>query len=113
MDWQGLSATFVAIVGAFGGLEFIKWWMTRKSKGRIAEAEADGSEFHTLKETVEFLQEQLKLKEERFAEQTTRVRELTAENLSLIREVTMLKTERSMKLCERRNCENRQPQSGY
>lgn len=107
-------ATMVAtILGAVGGFEFIKWLATRKANARIAEAEADGSEFKTLKEQLIFLQEQLFKKEERFAEQTTLVRKLTTENLELTRKVSVLETERSMKLCERRNCSSREPQSGY
>mgnify|MGYP002512818934 CR=1 FL=1 len=61
----------------------------------------------------EGLEEQLKQKQERFAEQTNLVRKLTNENLELTRENSMLKTERALKLCERRNCAQRQPQSGY
>lgn len=106
-------ATICGVVTALGGIELIKWWATRKQQRRKAEAEADHSELSTTKETIQFLQEQLKLKEERFAEQTQRVRKLTDENLELTRKVAMLELERSMKLCERRNCPNREPESGY
>lgn len=91
----------------------IKYFINRKSNSRIAEAKADSSEFTVLRDTVVFLQEQLQKKEERFAEQTDVVRRLTAENLELTRENAMLKAERALKLCERRNCGNREPQSGY
>lgn len=105
--------TIGGVVVALGGIEFIKWFATRKQQRRKAEAEADHSELSTTKETIQFLQDQLKLKEERFAEQTQRVRKLTDENLELTRKVAMLELERSMKLCERRNCPNREPESGY
>lgn len=105
--------TIGGVVVALGGIEFIKWFTTRKQQRRKAEAEADHSELSTTKETIQFLQDQLKLKEERFAEQTQRVRKLTDENLELTRKVAMLELERSMKLCERRNCPNREPESGY
>lgn len=105
--------TAASLLTALGGWEAIKYLMNRKNNGRIADAEADGSEFHVLRDTVIFLQEQLQKKEERFAEQTNLVRKLTNENLELTRENSMLKTERSLKLCERRNCAQRQPQSGY
>ena len=102
-----------AIVGSLGFWELIKYLLHRRANRRKAESEADASEFGVLRETVVFLQEQLHKKEERFAEQTDVVRRLNAENLELVREVTLLKAERGLKLCERRNCLQREPQSGY
>lgn len=102
-----------AIVGSLGFWELIKSLIHRRANSRKADSEADASEFSVLRETVVFLQEQLHKKEERFAEQTDVVRRLNAENLELVREVTTLKTERGLKLCERRNCLQREPQSGY
>ena len=105
--------TVASVLGTLGGWEMIKYLLNRKTNTRKAEAEADSSEFTVLRDTVVFLQEQLQKKEERFAEQTDLVRKLTSENLELTRENAMLKAERSLKLCERRNCMNREPQSGY
>ena len=105
--------TAASILGTLGGWEMIKYLLNRKTNTRKAEAEADSSEFTVLRDTVVFLQEQLQKKEERFAEQTDLVRKLTSENLELTRENAMLKTEKALKLCERRNCAQRQPQSGY
>lgn len=105
--------TVASVLGTLGGWEMIKYLLNRKTNNRKAEAEADSSEFTVLRDTVVFLQEQLQKKEERFAEQTNLVRKLTNENLELTRENSMLKTERGLKLCERRNCMNREPQSGY
>lgn len=105
--------TVASVLGTLGGWEMIKYLLNRKTNTRKAEAEADSSEFTVLRDTVVFLQEQLQKKEERFAEQTNLVRKLTNENLELTRENSMLKTERGLKLCERRNCPNREPQSGY
>lgn len=105
--------TVASILTALGGWEMVKYLINRKTNSRVAEAQADSSEFTVLRDTVVFLQEQLQKKEERFAEQTDVVRRLTSENLELTRENSMLKTERSLKLCERRNCNQRQPQSGY
>ena len=96
-----------------GGWEAIRYVINRKSNARIKEAEADGSEFSVLRDTILFLQQQLHDKEKRFAEQTDIVRKQTAENIELTRENAMLKTERALKICERRNCGNREPQSGY
>ena len=102
-----------SIVGSLGFWELVKYLLHRRANSRKADSEADASEFSVLRETVVFLQEQLHKKEERFAEQTDVVRRLNAENLELVREVTTLKTERGLKLCERRNCLQREPQSGY
>lgn len=110
---NGILTTILTIVTTLGGWEMIKYFIHRKSNSRIAEAKADGSEFTVLRNTVIFLQEQLHKKEERFAEQTDVIRKLTGENLALTRENAMLKAERALKLCERRNCANREPQSGY
>lgn len=110
---MNILALIGSIVGSLGFWELIKYLINRKTNARKAESEADASEFSVLRDTVIFLQEQLHKKEERFAAQTELVRKLTAENLELTREVTMLKTERGLKLCERRNCLTREPQSGY
>ena len=110
---EQIAGALAGGISAVGGIELFKWLFTRKEQKRKADAEADQSEFATLRETLLFLQDQLKLKEERFAEQTKRVRELTDENLRLTRSVAMLELERSIKLCERKNCPNREPYSGY
>ena len=110
---EQIAGALAGGVSAVGGIELFTWLFTRKEQKRKADAEADQSEFATLRETLLFLQDQLKLKEERFAEQTKRVRELTDENLKLTRSVAMLELERSIKLCERKNCPNREPYSGY
>lgn len=102
-----------AIVGSLGFWELIKYLINRRANSRKADSEADASEFSVLRDTMIFMENQLKNKEERFAEQTAVVRKLNAENLELVREVTTLKTERGLKLCERRNCLKREPQSGY
>ncbi len=78
-----------------------------------AEAAAEDAQLATLRRHIDWLQGQLSEKEVRFAEQTTLVRTLQSEVLDLTRKVTLLETERSMKLCERRGCKDRQPQSGY
>lgn len=108
-----LITIILSIVTTLGGWEAVKYFVNRKTNARISESQADASEFGVLKETTLFLQEQLRDKEVRFAEQTERVRQLTADNLDLTRKCATLETERSLKLCEVRCCPNRQPQSGY
>lgn len=102
------------------GWEGVRWLINRKSNARIVSAEADTAEvkaevdeFHHLRDMVEWLQQRLYEKEERFAEQTKLVRELQRELLASEKKVAMLETERSMKLCQVRGCAKREPQSGY
>lgn len=101
------------ILGSQTVTEILRWIRNRHTDNRIAEAQADASEFTVLRDTVIFLEQRLKEKEERFAQQTDLVRKLNKENLDLTSENVRLKTERSLKLCERRNCAQREPQSGY
>lgn len=108
-----IAMVVTAVVGSLSFWELVRYLIHLRANRRKADSEADASEFSVLRETVVFLQEQLHKKEERFAEQTDVVRRLNAENLELVREVTTLKTERGLKLCERRNCLQREPQSGY
>lgn len=117
----------VQLLLALGGFEFVKWLFMRKSNARVAQASADGAElkndmdeFHFLRERIEFKDRELVEKEKRFAEQTEIVRSLnkqlleqTIENGKLQAKISGLEAERSMKLCERKGCVNREPQSGY
>lgn len=124
---NGILQTALAVLGTLGGFELVKWLFTRKSNTRIATAEAEVAEtkaereeFYLLRERLELADKQLIAKEERFFEQTQLVRNLqkqlldsTIEIGSLKAEIATLKAERAMKLCERRGCAERKPQSGY
>ena len=112
-DIVQILTTIATIIATLGGWEAIKYFLNRKTNKRKAEAEADSVEFTVLRQSVEFLQVQLQNKEKRFAEEIEVVRKLTTDNLQLTSENVKLKTERSLKLCERRNCAQREPQSGY
>ena len=112
-DIVQILTTIATIIATLGGWETIKYFLNRKTNKRKAEAEADSVEFTVLRQSVEFLQVHLQNKEKRFAEEIEVVRKLTTENLQLTSENVKLKTERSLKLCERRNCAQREPQSGY
>lgn len=122
-----ILATILSVIGALGGLELIKWLFTRKSNKRLVSAQADiaeisaeKEEFHYLRERLEVSERNLLEKEQRFHEQTLLVRDLNRqllesanENGALKAEISRLKAERAMKLCERRGCIEREPQSGY
>lgn len=103
--WQ----VVIAVAGAFGGLEGVKWLFNRKTDSRIALAQAESTEFHTLQETNDWLQKQLQLKEERFAEQTQLVRKQNIEILELYKEKAALELELAQKKCEDMECPFRRP----
>lgn len=118
--WQVL----IAIAGAFGGLEFVKWIFNRKTNSRIALAEAEGAEFHHLQETNEWLQKQLQAKEERYAEQTQLVRKQNIEIIELHKEMAQrdltkektiagLQLELEKKKCEDLACPFRLPPNAH
>ena len=110
---MNIIETLVTILTALGGWEFVKYLINRKSNARISEAEADSAEFHVLKEHIEFLQEQNKQKEERFADQTQLVRNLNNEVLELTKKNGSLELDLQKYRCIRPKCQQREPQNGY
>lgn len=122
-----LTQTLLTIIGSLGGVELFRWLLTRRANKRQAEATADHAEIQTeeaefvyLRKRIEFSEQQLAAKEQRFADQTEVLRtaqrellEMTVENGKLSARIAALEAERSMKLCERKGCAQRQPQSGY
>lgn len=99
----------LSVIGALGGWEAIKYLINRKSNQRTAVAEADLVQFHTLQETLQFLQTQLKEKEERFAEQTTVVRKLNLDIIDLLKDKGAMEVELVMVRCNDADCPFRQP----
>lgn len=121
------TQTLIAILGAMGGWELVKWLLTRRANRKIATANADQAEIQTeeaefvyLRKRIEFCEQQMAEKERRFADQTEVLRQaqrelldMTIENGKLLAEIAALKAERALKLCERRGCKQRQPQNDY
>lgn len=105
MTWE----TAIAILASLGGLEFIKWLFNRKASSRLALAEAESAEFHTLQETVQFLQTQLQEKEERFASQTDRLRRCQDDLFGEREARHKAELELALKRCEEQDCPFRQP----
>lgn len=101
MKWYEI---LVLILGAVGGLEFVKWlWnmlFNRRNNVRIADANADSSEFHVLQEVITFLQGQIKDKEVRFAEQTDLVRKQKTEILDLTTKLAQKEIDHTKKMAE-------------
>lgn len=114
---SGAVGDVIAIVGTLGGFEAVKWLVgfmaNRRTNARIEDARADVEEFKALREYNEFLQRQLSDKEERFVEQTTRLREVQDELFALKETLSDLRLELAMKRCERKKCADRVPQNGY
>lgn len=112
-----MEMDIVALISALGGLELVKWgatsWINRKQNRRIKESEADVVEFHTLTESLQFLQAQLKEKEERFAEQTQLVRKLNTEVIDLTKQKASVELELMAVRCDDRPCPYRQPPNAY
>ena len=127
MEFGNIVTSIISLLAALGGLEFLKWLWTRKSKARMAAAEADAAElkaekdeYHLLRERLEFTEAQMIEKEQRFNDQTNLLRETNRQLMEQIKEngllsakVAALEAERSMKLCQVRSCPKREPQSGY
>lgn len=101
------------MITALGGWEALRYLLNRKTNHRKEEAEADNVEFNVLRETTDFLQSQLKAKEERFAEQTDLVRKQNLEILDLIKEKAKLEMDLQKYKCVIKVCAKRDPQNGY
>lgn len=110
---QMIITAITSTIVALGGWEAIRYLMNRKTNTRKEEAEADSVEFNVLRETTEFLQTQLKEKEERFAEQTGQVMKLNSEILTLTKEKGKLELELQRYRCVVQKCPKREPQNGY
>ena len=98
---------------AVGGWEAVRYMMNRKANARKEEAEADSAEFGVLRDTVQFLQQQLKEKEERFAEQTSLVRKQNEDIISLTKEKAAVELDLQRFRCIVKKCAHREPQNGY
>lgn len=112
MNWE----IMIQLIGAFGGLEALKWLLTRKSAGRLARAQAMNEESAALKareklyeDTILFLQTQLKEKEERFSHQTELLRKATAAELELTRKLGELQLRLQSCRCDKYRCPDREP----
>ena len=124
MSWEIISTIIGTILGSQAVAEIVRWIKNLKTDSRIEEAHADSEEFSSLRETVQFLQEQLKSKEERFAEQTGMVRNLNSEVIQLTREkagveleYARYKADTELELekvrCEDKPCPWRKPPNAY
>ena len=102
-----------SMITALGGWEALRYLLNRTTNHRKEEAEADNVEFTVLRETTDFLQSQLKAKEERFAEQTDLVRKQNLEILDLTKKKAELEMELQKYKCVIPGCAKRDPQNRY
>ena len=137
MNWS----EFGLILGTVGGFETITWLATRKSSKRVEKAQADNAEYESYQKQIDRYEERLADKDkiitekdaqlidkerkyhdisDKYHEQTLLLREVQAKLLKKEEEcgdkkakISELLAERKMKLCERKGCAQRQPQSGY
>lgn len=110
---QIVATTTATVIGAVGGWEAIKYFINRDTNRRKAEAEADSVEFDVLRQASEFMQNQLKEKEERFAAQTELVRKQNIEILELTKEKGRLELELQKYRCIKAKCPHREPANGF
>lgn len=116
MEWQ----TLIGLLTVLGGWDAVRYLLNRRTNRRLeaakaesADAQASADEFHVLREYNEFLQHQLQQKEERFADQTDRLRKSQEREFELMKENNDLRLELVAKRCERKHCGQREPQNGY
>lgn len=113
MSWEIISTIIGTILGSQAVAEIVRWVKNRRTDSRIEEAHADSEEFSSLRETIQFLQDQLKGKEERFAEQTSIVRRLNTEVIQLTKEKADVELELEKVRCEDKPCPWRRPPNAY
>lgn len=113
METVSVIEIVATIIGTMGGWEAIKYLLNRKTNKRKEEAEADSVEFGVLRDSMEFLQNQLKEKEQRFAEQTDLVRKQNLDILQLNKDKAQLELELQRYKCVIKGCAKRDPQNGY
>ncbi|MDE7380704.1 MAG: hypothetical protein K2N03_01075 [Muribaculaceae bacterium] len=112
MNWD----IIIALTGALGGVEALKWWVNRKNLKRLSAAQAESGQIeasaareHLYEETILFLQAQLKEKEVRFAEQTDALRKSMQQELDLTRRISKLEIRYLSSRCDDLKCPNRKP----
>lgn len=120
MNWEIISTIIGTILGSQAITEIVRWVKNRHTDARIEEAHADSEEFSTLRELCTFLQQQLKDKEERFADQTQLVRKLnteviqqTKERAEVELEYAHYKAHAELTRCNNKPCPWREPPNIY
>lgn len=111
---------WLAIIGALGGFEAIKWvvnfYVNRKTNARKEDASADAMENENERKQVAWLEDRISQRDTKIDALYIELRQEQAAHLDEIhkRHETELKLKESdMKRCEVRKCLEREPQTGY
>ena len=110
----------VAILGALGGFEAIKWgittWLHRRTDARREEAAADALEQENHQRHIDWLERRLEQRDRKIDALYAELRESQSVNLQLVHEKHALELElkeATIRRCNVRGCANRQPPSEY
>lgn len=111
---------WLALIGALGGLEAIKWivnfYVNRKTNARKEDAAADAAENENERKQVAWLEERIAQRDAKIDAIYVELRQEQAEKLQLIHdkyELELKLKEAEIKKCDVRGCGNRQPPSDY
>lgn len=107
--WQ----IIVAVFGALGGIETVKWLYSRKANRRLADAEATAKETSVMQDSYMFIQQLLSDKEKRFEEQTLRLRKAQDELFKECHLRHVAELELAKYKCEDMQCPFRKPPNAY
>lgn len=111
---------WLAIIGALGGLEAIKWianfYVNRKTNARKEDATADSMENENERKQVDWLEKRLAERDTKIDAIYAELRQEQAAHLEDIHkkhELELRLKEAEIKKCDVRGCTNRQPPSDY
>lgn len=111
---------WLALIGALGGLEAIKWivnfYVNRKTNARKEDAAADSIENENERKQVDWLEKRLIERDAKIDAIYVELRHEQSAHLEDIHkkhELELKLKESDMKRCEVRKCLEREPQTGY
>lgn len=111
---------WLALIGALGGLEAIKWivnfYVNRKTNARKEDAAADAAENENERKQVAWLEERIAQRDAKIDAIYVELRQEQSEKLQFIHdkhELELKLKEAEIKKCDVRGCNNRQPPSDY
>lgn len=111
---------WLALIGALGGLEAIKWvvnfYVNRKTNARKEDASADAMENENERKQVAWLEERIAQRDAKIDTIYVELRQEQSAHLDDIHkkhELELKLKEAEIKKCDVRGCTNRQPPSDY
>lgn len=112
MDWAAIAT----IIGALGGLEFVKWLVNGKAYARKENASARDAELAVHEKQIDRYEQRLAQRDAKVDAIYRELREVQARELEHIKEINRLQFEvdlRELQKCEERGCDKRKPPSSY